>query len=240
MTFEDGPVGDVGAVEGGRWRGVDAESARTMDRWIGNGVEHGEQRESVHRLAEALRRVADELVRVDAEAADVDQLLPLEDLADRLRHGVTDLPQVEGTPAAAPLPVSHLAERSPVTGAANPAAPPLRVRFGQTTVAHAIYGERHEGPVGGVHGGVVAASFDEVLGIAQMASGSAGYTGSLQVRYHAVTPLHTLVTFEAGVERVEGRRLHVWATATADGTRCAEATGVFVVNQHLPSPEEQP
>ena len=212
---------------------VDPDTARLMDRWLGNGIDHGEQRESVHRLAETLRTIASELVRVDAEAADMQVLLPLEDLADRLRHGVTALPQVEGTPAAAPLPVSYLAVRSPVTGAANPVAAPLRVRFGATTVAHVVYREQHEGPAGGVHGGVVAASFDEVLGIAQMASGAAGYTGSLHVRYRAVTPLHTLVTIEAGVDRRDGRRLHVWARSSADGTLCAEATGVFVVRQQL-------
>lgn len=215
---------------------VDEATARTMDEWLGNGLEHGEQRQSVHRIAEALRGVADELVRVDAEVAELRDLLPLEDLADRLRHGVATLPQVDATPAAADLPVAHLAERSPVTGAVNPVAPPLHVRFGATTVGHAVYREQHEGPVGGAHGGVVAASFDELLGVAQMASGSAGYTVSLEVHYRRVTPLHTLVTYEAEVERREGRRLHVRAWSSADGVTCAEATGVFAVQHQLPMP----
>lgn len=215
---------------------VDDETARTMGRWLGNGIDRAEQREVLHRIAAALRGVADELVRVDAERADVRDLLSVEDAADRLRRDVTGLPHVDSTAAAAPLPVSHLVERSPVTGAVNPSAPPLQVQFGTTTRAHVVYREQHEGPVGGAHGGVVAASFDEVLGIAQMASGTAGYTVSLEVRYLKVTPLHTVVTIEAEVDRREGRRLHVRARSIADGQTCAEATGVFAVQHQLPMP----
>lgn len=216
--------------------GLDTTTAATMDQWLGNGVDRSEQRAGVHRLAETLRQVAAELVRIDAESTTIEELLPVEDLADRLRHAVSALPRVPGTPAQARPPVSYLAERSPVAGATNPVAPPVRMRFGRPTIAHAVYREQHEGPAGGVHGGVVAATFDEVLGVAQMASGFAGYTGTLEVRYLAVTPLHTLVTIEAGVDRVEGRRLHVRARSTADGAVRAEAAGVFVVRDHLPVP----
>lgn len=215
---------------------LDDRALAVMNRWLGNDVDRTDERAALHRVAETLRAVAAELVRVDAESTDVQALMATEDLADRLRHAVATLPQVSTTPAAAPVPVSHLAERSPVTGAANPAAPPLRVRFGNPTVAHVVWTEQFEGPVGGVHGGAIAAAFDEVLGIAQMAAGVAGYTGRLEVRYRQVTPLHTVVTIEAGVERREGRRLTMWAHATADGRVCAEATGVFVVRDQLPDP----
>lgn len=216
---------------------LDDHAMAVMNRWLGNDLDATEQRRSVHRVAATLRQVASELVRVDAEAADVDDLQPVEDLADRLRRAVTALPHAASTPAGAPAPVSHLAERSPVTGAANPVAAPLHVRFGDPTVAHVVWTEQFEGPVGGVHGGAIAAAFDEVLGIAQMAAGVAGYTGTLQVRYLEVTPLHTPVTIEAGVERLEGRRLTMWARATADGRVRARACGVFVVRDHLARPD---
>jgi acyl-coenzyme A thioesterase PaaI-like protein len=218
-------------------RPLDDHAAAIMNRWLGNDVEQGEPRQALHRLVETLRVVASELVRVDAEATDLGDLLQVEDLADRLRHAVTDLPRVPTSPARAETPVSHLVERSPVTGASNPIAPPLRLRFGRTTVAHVVFTEQYEGPAGGVHGGMLAAAFDEVLGIAQMAAGAAGYTGTLEVRYLAVTPLHTLVTFEAGVDAREGRKLRMWARATADGTVTAEATGVFVVRDELALPD---
>ena len=215
---------------------IDERAAAIMNRWLGVDVDRGEPRQALHRVAETLRVVASELVRVDAEHNQLEDLLAVEDLADRLRHAVTDLERTPTTPARADVPVSYLTERSPVTGASNPAAYPLRLRFGDTTVAHAVYTEQHEGPAGGVHGGVMAASFDEVLGIAQMAAGAAGYTGTLEVRYLAVTPLHTVVTIEAGVESREGRKLRMWARSTADGTVTAEATGVFVVRDSFDLP----
>lgn len=218
-------------------RPLDDHATAIMNRWLGNDVDRGEPRQALHRVVETLRVVASELVRVDAEGSTLEDLLAVEDLADRLRHAVTDLERTPTTPAAAPVPISYLTERSPVTGASNPAAYPLRLRFGDTTVAHAVYTEQHEGPAGGVHGGVMAASFDEVLGIAQMATGSAGYTGTLEVRYLAVTPLHTVVTIEAGVDRREGRKLRMWARSTADGEVTAEATGIFVVRESFDLPE---
>lgn len=216
---------------------LDEHTTAIMNRWLGNDVERGEQRQALHRVVETLRVVASELVRVDAEGCELADLLAVEDLADRLRHAVTGLERTSTTPARAPVPTSYLTERSPVTGASNPAAYPLRLRFGDTTVAHAVYTEQHEGPAGGVHGGVLAASFDEVLGIAQMAAGVAGYTGTLEVRYLAVTPLHTVVTVEAGVERREGRKLRMWARSTAAGEVTAEATGIFVVKESFDLPD---
>lgn len=218
---------------------LDDQTAVVMNRWLGNDVERGEQRELVHRVADTLRGIASELVRIDAEGATTAALLPVQDLADRLRHAVTELPRVATTPARAPTPVSFLTERSPVSGAANPVAAPLHIAFGNPTFGHVVWTEQYEGPAGGVHGGVIAACFDEVLGIAQMAAGVVGYTGTLEVRYLAVTPLHTLVTIEAGVDRLEGRKLRMWARLTAEDRVCAEATGVFVVHERLPQPDAE-
>lgn len=218
-------------------RRLDDHTTAAMNRWLGNDVAHTEQREHVHRVADTLRTIASELVRVDAEAATTEALLPVQDLAERLRHAVTELPRVTTTPARAAAPVSFLTERSPVSGAANAVAAPLRIQFGNPTTAHVVWTEQYEGPAGGVHGGVIAASFDEVLGIAQMASGVVGYTGTLEVRYLSITPLHTLVTIEAGVDDLDGRKLRMWARARADGKVCAEATGLFIVHERLRVPD---
>jgi len=215
---------------------IDDATAAVMDRWIGNGHDPSPGRAVVHRVAQALRDTAAALVSVDAEQADATDVHAALEHARDLQAAIAALPRVEETPASAPAPVSHLSERSPVTGLANPVSAPLRMRFGQVTTAEAIYTEQHEGPAGGVHGGIVAAALDEILGVAQMAAGRAGYTGTLTVRYLAVTPLHTTVTYEAGVDRLEGRRLHMWARSTADGRTCAEAEGIFVVRDHLPVP----
>ena len=82
-------------------------------------------------------------------------------------------------------------DHSPVLGAANPLAPPLRLEFASDRiVASATFGAAYEGPPGCVHGGWIAASFDEVLGAAQSLSGSGGMTAYLKVDYRSPTPLH--------------------------------------------------
>lgn len=208
-----------------------------MNRWLGNDIERAEQRDAVHRVADLLRTVAPELVRVDPEATSMEDLLRAEDVARTLLHEVGGLPQHETSPAKAALPAAYLFERSPITGATNAIAAPLRIRFGNPTVAQVVYTEQYEGPAGGVHGGVVAGAFDEILGVAQMAAGVAGYTGTLEVKFRKVTPLHTVVTYEAGVERRDGRKLHLWARSTADDELRAEATGIFIVSEELPLPD---
>jgi acyl-coenzyme A thioesterase PaaI-like protein len=215
---------------------IDDATAALMDRWIGNGHDPSPGRAVVHQIAQLLRETAAALVAVDPEQAHADAMHAARDHARALQAAITALPRVSTTPAASPAPVSHLSERSPVTGLANPVSAPLRMRFGTVTTAEAVYTEQHEGPAGGVHGGIVAAALDEILGVAQMAAGRAGYTGTLLVRYLAVTPLHTTVTYEAGVDRMEGRRLHMWARSSAEGRPCAEAEGIFVIRDHLPVP----
>ncbi|WP_052666556.1 hotdog domain-containing protein [Nitriliruptor alkaliphilus] len=216
--------------------GSDPIPAALRERWLGGGHEPGTGRRAVHDLAAALRDAAHALYRVDAEHADASALQPLADqvravtavLATQPDHGA------HGSTASAPLPASYLPERSPVSGRANALAPPLTYTHdGAITRAHVTYGAAHEGPVGGVHGGVVAAAFDELLGVAQMAAGAAGYTGELHVRFRRITPLHVPVTYEAQVSSREGRRLVVTATST-DGTHVlAESRGTFVIQQHL-------
>jgi acyl-coenzyme A thioesterase PaaI-like protein len=79
-----------------------------------------------------------------------------------------------------------------------------------------------------VHGGFVAAAFDDLMGSAQTLSGIAGYTGTLTVKMLRPTPLLRRIDYEAGVDRVEGRKIYVWAHSTCDGERLAEADIVFI------------
>ena len=71
-------------------------------------------------------------------------------------------------------------------------------------------------------------AFDDLLGSAQTASGIAGYTGTLTVKMVRPTPLHERIDYEAGVDRVEGRKIFVWGTADCDGVRLAECEIVFI------------
>lgn len=109
-----------------------------------------------------------------------------------------------------------LFERSPFSGRCNALSTPMAVSFdGDQTRAHATYGEAYEGPPGSVHGGHVMGAFDDLLGVAQAASGTAGLTGTLSVRMLARTPLHRRIDYEAGVQEQTGRKVIAWAGATA-------------------------
>lgn len=217
---------------------MDLDELATL--WRDGGIARSAERQAVHRVAGLLREAARALVVLDAEAAGA---APLDEAADDLRawlDRLEALPDIRpDTPATTALPASLLFERSPVTGLGNPVATPLTIRYGrERTTATAVYTEAHEGPPGGVHGGIVAAAFDEVLGVAQMASGAAGFTGRLEVRFHAVTPLHTPVTYEAWVAGRQGKKLTVEARSVVGDTLLAEATGLFIVQLTLPVPPD--
>jgi acyl-coenzyme A thioesterase PaaI-like protein len=126
--------------------------------------------------------------------------------------------------------VSAFFDRSPMIGLANPLAPPITIaKTGERTAeARARFGSAYEGPPGHVHGGFVAAAFDEVLGFVQSLSGRPGMTGTLTVRYLEPTPLHTELRFTAEYLRSEGRRLYTHSRVHAGDVLCAEAEAIFV------------
>ena len=184
-----------------------------------------------HRIADNIRSVIERLVSADVDGVDAGELEALETTAAVLRRQIQALPDLRrnGSLAKAPLPDGALVERSPVSGRGNALAIPLEYVFdGETTRASAVFSLAYEGPPGGVHGGYIAAAFDELLGVAQMVTGFAGFTGTLTVRYHALTPVGRRIDYEAGPGGRDGRKLTMWARATADGKLVAEAEGLFI------------
>src|SRR3546814_20552103 len=96
-------------------------------------------------------------------------------------------------------------------GVANPIAPPITLRGidERTMVGEATFGPAYEGPPGCVHGGFIAAAFDEVLGAVQSLGGQPGMTGTLTVRSRPPTPLHEQLRFTGPHERGEGRKIQI-------------------------------
>jgi acyl-coenzyme A thioesterase PaaI-like protein len=118
---------------------------------------------------------------------------------------------------------------SPLTGLLNPLAPPMNIwREGDTVLASATFGPQYEGPPGCVHGGFVAAAFDEILGVTQSLTGRAGMTAHLAVDYRSPTPLHRELRFTGRVDRTEGRKIFTTATLHDGDRLCAESMGLFV------------
>jgi hypothetical protein len=192
------------------------------------------RRELKQRLAASVRAVVEHAVLVDASVTDEDDLEALigavDNLANRLagapshrEHGGLqyDFKNWEGA----------LFERSPISGRSNPVAGPLLVDgFDEAGVlhAHATYGQAYEGPPGSLHGGVVAGAFDEMVGVGQTASGSAGFTAHLMVRMRKTTPLHERIDYEAGVTEVDGRKITVWSRSLANGEIVGEAEALMI------------
>jgi len=189
------------------------------------------------RLAEAMRLVIERLTTSDAPEEELRVAADrLEEYAERLGHHPRR-DRYEGFAEAA------IATRdksqggdwgghydySPLIGRSNPLAPPIEMRAEEDkVVARVTFGSAYEGPPGCVHGGFVAAAFDEVLGYAQSLSGRPGMTGTLTTIYRTPTPLHTELAFEAWIDRTEGRKLFVKGTLHAPDRLCAECEGIFI------------
>ena len=123
--------------------------------------------------------------------------------------------------------------RSPMMGSINPIAAPLTlsvVREGAeaTVEARVTFSNTYEGAPGCVHGGFVASAFDEVLGVAQSASGNPGMTANLSVDYRSPTPILRELVFRGWCERVDGRKIYTRGTVHAGDTLCAEAAALFI------------
>lgn len=202
------------------------------------------------RLAGAMRLVIERLIASDAPEEELRVAADrLEQYAEHLAthprrkryEGIAEsaLAQMKaleaaGEPAPPPNEVKLLLspghfDFSPLIGRSNPLAPPITVREENGRVyADVTFGSAYEGPPGSLHGGYVAAAFDEVLGYAQSLTGSPGMTGRLEVSYRSPTPLHTPLRFEAWVESVSGRKITARCTLHAGERLCAEALGLFI------------
>lgn len=196
-----------------------------------------EPTESARRLADEVRELIVALATVEVGEHDLRAATALVQEARSHLHGPRRLRWYE---AADVLSLDDDAkeafhELSPFRGRLNALAPPMQLEQGRrddgTPVirAEVEMGEAYEGPPHGVHGGFVAALFDEVLGATQSLADRPGVTGRLTVHYRHLTPLGERLRFEAWVAREEGRRMVAKATCHAeDGTLCAEAEGLFL------------
>jgi acyl-coenzyme A thioesterase PaaI-like protein len=186
----------------------------------------GESGDAKDRLADALRALVERCVTVDAGAAGAEALDALTAALDDVGARLATLPVVE---VAAPNPAVSLAARGPFVGTANPLAAPLHLAIdGDMTRGWAVYGSAYEGGVGDLHGGVVAAAFDDLLGCAQMVGDTTGRTGTLTVRFRSPSPIGRRIDYEARLDRVEGRKVFCSGEAWCGDTLLAEAEAIFV------------
>ena len=201
-----------------------------------NATEPDDRRRAAWRLADELRRIIELLTLVEAPAEELASAAEaaaafadrLDDLLPKRTWSYEGFSETSmaGSPAA-------FFDRSPFIGRANPLAPPISLEVvgagGDIHVeGHARFGAAYEGPPGNVHGGFVAAAFDEVLGLAQTLSGRTGMTGTLKIVYRSPTPLYENLRFRASVDRIEGRKTFITGTCHAGERLTAEAEGIFI------------
>ena len=196
------------------------------------------------RFAAELRRIIEKLVVVDAPAEELALAADTaKAFADRLEQ---EFPKRRSWYEVAETAVAEMAsgsaesraergffDRSPIVGLSNPLAAPLSLEFAdengqRQVVGRAVFGAAYEGPPGNVHGGMVAAAWDEVLGMAQSISGQAGFTGTLTIKYRSPTPLHEPLEFKAWVVDVQGRKIFTKGTCHAGDRLTSEAEAIFI------------
>lgn len=184
----------------------------------------------MHRLAAAIRNINNLLVQVSAPEADLLRAAEAaEEVAARLGSFAPGRAAWGFAESANSGNVKAMFDQSPILGLANPVSPPVYLRVdGNVVRGTVIFGDAYEGPPGHVHGGFVAAAFDEALGMAQSLTGNPGMTGTLTVRYRRPTPLHRELSFFAQVDHVDGRKIFTNGTLHAGQTLCAEAEGIFI------------
>ena len=186
------------------------------------------------RLASQLRELNERLLTHDVAVAD---LLVMEESLKRLLTLGQDLPEIHGRLEWAATEADHgtyhllSRETTPLAGHSNALSPPLHMWLDhEKGEAHAriTLGWAYEGPPKCVHGGCVAALFDEFLGCAQLLSGDSGATGNLSVRYKKPTPLDTELILFGRVKEVHGRKIIMEGSMTANGIVTATCEGLFV------------
>lgn len=200
--------------------------------WLDDGTTPEEVAEE-KRLADELRRIIHRLVLVRPSAEDLrraaDGARAFADELDRLRprSGAGEISEAGLRPND---PIRH----SPLSGTSNPLAPPMVSRQisegpdgpgGRRTEGTVRFGAAYEGPPRHVHGGLLAAMFDELLGRSQLVP---GFTGSLTIHYRRPAPLDRDLDLCAWVDRVDGRKRWLRGTCHLDGALLCEAEGLFI------------
>lgn len=206
-----------------------------------NALELTPRRTEERRLAAAMREVIDGLV---STTASVDELASAADDLEAFARVLRALPSGQTyrgfaesanagqeTKGAQPGDPEWYAffDHSPFIGLANPLSPPVELEYaGDRVLGRVTFGAAYEGPPGCVHGGYIAAVFDELLGATQSLSGDQGMTAHLGIDYRRPTPLGVPLTLEGWFDRRDGRKIYARGELRADGELTAESEGLFI------------
>ena len=183
------------------------------------------------------RRLAHGIVAADADDATFSAVAGLLAEANAILAAVPHLPRPEFDPARleqartelGTSDIDAMADRA-VAGPANPTSVDLEARtLDDGAEAEVVFGPAFEGAPGRAHGGVVAAVFDDLLGMAMAGTRSIGFTGRLTVHYRNPVPIETAITFRLRTGESQGRKLHVHGDARLGDQVLATADALMIL-----------
>lgn len=182
-------------------------------------------------VSDAVRRLIASLVAtgaptevLDAARARIDTVAAsLEPYAARSRYD--DVDGLTFTPGS-----TAVFEHHPFLGPSNPMAPPVAIERGEERVTASLtFDLRHEGMPGYVHGGWIAAIFDQVLAVAAASlAGRPAMTGTMTIRFVRPTPINTPLSYVATAEITGARTVRVISELLAGAEVCARGEGIMV------------
>lgn len=118
---------------------------------------------------------------------------------------------------------------SPIIGRLNPVSPRLEFRTeGGRLLGRGRIPVRFVGAPGTVHGGIVAAALDEIMGLVNVLNGEGAFTGTMSVRFHRPTPIERELELLGETVGKDGRKILSRAEIRCDGELMASAEGVFI------------
>lgn len=116
-----------------------------------------------------------------------------------------------------------------ISGGANPMGLGAYLwRDGDDAVMEVSLGKAFEGAPGRAHGGIVAALFDETMGLVLTIHRMLAFTARLEISYLAPTPVNQTIVARARLLERDGRKLTITAQLTAGDEVVAEASALFI------------
>jgi len=187
--------------------------------------------------ARAVRELVHALSAHDADdatlaevARTVERLVPSLVQAPRRERAIPTFERIAQPGARSPEGRRYAMADRAVVGPANPTSIEVLTtrREGDEGVAEVVFGPAFEGALGRVHGGMVAAAFDDLAGHALSFVGRPGFSVRLEVTYRAPVPVEVPVEFRVRMREQQGRKVFVEGEATLDGQVLATAEVVFI------------
>jgi acyl-coenzyme A thioesterase PaaI-like protein len=91
-----------------------------------------------------------------------------------------------------------------------------------------FFGKGTQGPPGNAHGGAMAAVLDEAMGFSAWITGQTVVAAKIEIEFFQMLPVNTVVTVEAWVESVEGRKVKTKGKIYKGNRIFSSSEGLFI------------